>query len=898
MDAVPGLTDPPSPPQPLDAGGAVSVFPAPAGAVPGGGTVTPAGEYRYRIPIEVPPGRAGIAPSLALVYSSRGKNGHLGVGWQIEGLSEITRCPRTFAVDRVSDGVRLDDHDALCLDGHALVGLGPGKLDGCGGEEYRTEDDTFARILSCGRGNAIRWFRVYTKDGRIHDYTPIAIPSASMSAPTAPGDNPPGGTVNFTWPLAVDRDRAGNAIHYQYGTAIQPFGGNVPPAVEYYPTEIDYTFQDTTQEQGLRSIRFDYLPAGSQRPDPSFSYVAGVRVNVTQRLAAIEAWAPNPYAPASKVWEYDLTYETSPGSGASLLTKVQRCDKTGTCLPAKRFGWTSSAGPAYAQIHEKHAGMTGKPLVLDLDGDGRDDVLFTDLNRNVRALSTADPAAPLRVETLLPDVSDLATSRPIDLDGDGRDELVVPHDNTRYDVLRLSSTLHALSASMATAHVEVPGADVASRTPALFADLDGDGLPDLLEGGQQTDTVWSWAYRLNEGGMTFHPAVALNPGGLTVTPLPGDGEPTSFAADQGQRRATLYFGEYQETWGQEVLGEVLVGVLLDTAGHPQLVTGGAPGGLSAFADLNGDGLHETILAKVDAQHAFVAIGVVGDNWPSDPALGSIVIPWDAPGPLDATKVSLLVADLDGDGRDDVLVSYRGTPAGAVRVWLDASGELEQAPLDAPPPDAVGDFDGDGLLDLLVWEGSSNGDLNDPSASSNAWTVYRRRDGGRGRDVLHPLLHGAGARPRASCAERLQAPRALHAARLLGGARARRLPGRRGERANAGIPASRLRLRRRALRCAGPRLPRLRRRAALGARARGGDGDLVRPRDPPRQHLPRRGAAEEGPPRRAPAGAGRARARRADRLQLRDRGYEREEDVVRAPVGVDVVRVGAGGHRRF
>ena len=42
------------------------------------------------IPIEVPPGRNGIAPNLALTYSSNGGNGWVGVGWDI-GLGEIMR---------------------------------------------------------------------------------------------------------------------------------------------------------------------------------------------------------------------------------------------------------------------------------------------------------------------------------------------------------------------------------------------------------------------------------------------------------------------------------------------------------------------------------------------------------------------------------------------------------------------------------------------------------------------------------------------------------------------------------------------------------------------------------------------------------------------------------------
>jgi RHS repeat-associated protein len=732
MDAVPGLTDAPSPPQPLRAAGSVTTLAAAAGALPGGGSVTPAGEYTYRIPIEVPPGRAGMAPSLALVHSSRGRNGHLGVGWRIEGLSEISRCPRTFAVDGFSDGVRLDDHDALCLDGRRLVSIGTGKLDGCAGEEWRTEDDTFARVLSCGHGNAVTLFRVYSKDGRIHDYQPIQVPTASAAGAQPPGDNPPGGTVDFAWVLSVDRDRAGNAIHYQYGQTIAPFGGNDPPAVEYYPTEIDYTFQDTTGEAGQRSIHFDYLPAGVQRPDPSFSYVAGVRVNVTQRLAAIEAWAPNPVTP-SKVWRYDLTYDTSPGSGASILTKVQRCGALGGCLPAKRFGWASSAGPAYEALAETHSAMTGAPLVLDLDGDGRDDVLYAGLTEEagVFVLTTADPKKPLAVETSLhqgsvPAWFDPSTARPVDVDGDGTDELVLPGSQPgAYDLVFLDSSLHAPSPSIRMLPWLVEGSGANGQAPAFFADLDGDGLPDLLGGSPQQpgSAYWNWAFALNTGYGDFGPATPVNPGGLAIPPIQVDGVPASFAIDEGRRRATLYFGETQGP-----LGNGLAGFWLDTHGHPQSA-GPAPGGLSAFADLNGDGLHETVTARVDVQNDAVEIGVSGNDWPPyETALDLLTIPWDASTALDPNKFSLLVADLDGDGRDDVIVSYRGTPGSAVRVWLDTSGALAQAPLGAPPPDAVGDFDGDGLLDLLVWAGSP-WSTSDEGETSTSWTVYRQTGGG-------------------------------------------------------------------------------------------------------------------------------------------------------------------------
>ena len=42
------------------------------------------GRATTAIPLAVPPGRKGIQPSLALAYSSSGRNGWVGVGWSLE----------------------------------------------------------------------------------------------------------------------------------------------------------------------------------------------------------------------------------------------------------------------------------------------------------------------------------------------------------------------------------------------------------------------------------------------------------------------------------------------------------------------------------------------------------------------------------------------------------------------------------------------------------------------------------------------------------------------------------------------------------------------------------------------------------------------------------------------
>ena len=159
----PGLTTPPAAPKPLHALPDSILVAKGGGLLPGSGSVSATGEYQYRIPIDVPAGRAGVQPSLAFAYSSRSGNGHLGVGWQLEGLSEINRCAKTFATEGYADGVNFNG-DVFCLDGRKLIAVN-GTYGG-EGTEYRTEEDTFARIISHQSPHGeVAWFEVRTKEG-------------------------------------------------------------------------------------------------------------------------------------------------------------------------------------------------------------------------------------------------------------------------------------------------------------------------------------------------------------------------------------------------------------------------------------------------------------------------------------------------------------------------------------------------------------------------------------------------------------------------------------------------------------------------------------------------------------------------------------------------------------
>ncbi len=178
---------------------------AAVGRTAGAAQVSPSGEARYSIPIFTPPGTHGMTPPLALVYGSRGGGPLLGAGWSVAGLSAISRCDKTWAQDGVPLNVLNNSSDRFCRDGNQLK-LASGTY-GQSGAEYRTELESFARIISSGAaGNGPASFTVEQKDGLIYDYGARADSQIEAQ----------GQATIRTWALTTIRDRAGNRIEFYY----------------------------------------------------------------------------------------------------------------------------------------------------------------------------------------------------------------------------------------------------------------------------------------------------------------------------------------------------------------------------------------------------------------------------------------------------------------------------------------------------------------------------------------------------------------------------------------------------------------------------------------------------------------------------------------------------------
>lgn len=297
-----------------------AVLAATPGVTPGEFSVDASGSANYQVPIAVPPGTAGMQPSLTLSYNSRSGNGVLGVGWTLGGLSVITRCPANKVIDGVIDGIDFDANDRFCIDGQRLIAVSG--TYGADQTEYRTEVDGFTKVVSYdidGTNNGPEYFIAKTKSGQILEYGNDDGVTNYHSRIEAQGK-----TDVRLWAVNKIEDTVGNYLTVTY---IEDNTNG-----EYRPIQIDYTgnANATPALTPNTSVQFEY----ATRTDTTTLYFAGSKVKNTQRLSNIKT-----YTDTSLVRDYQLSYDNNGEANRSRLTELQECDGqvTQTCFSQSRL---------------------------------------------------------------------------------------------------------------------------------------------------------------------------------------------------------------------------------------------------------------------------------------------------------------------------------------------------------------------------------------------------------------------------------------------------------------------------------------------------------------------------------------------------------------------------------
>lgn len=720
------------------------------GRTEGEAGVTTTGSARYSIPLALPPGTNGLAPSLAIDYDSRAGHGLLGAGFRLSGISRIHRCGSTLAQDGRIAAVALERADRFCLDGERLR-LASG-THGSSGSQYRTEVEQFARITAVGTaGNGPASFRVERRDGLVYEYGATADSRVESPQSSTPRE----------WALNRIRDRDGNHADFTYA---EDTASGV-----HRPVAILYAGNLLTGAQPYYRVGFVY-EARPAHDVPSRQHV-GAAIADPLRLDRIDVLH---VASGRTVRSYDLSYATPGSTGRSRLAAVQECAGS-TCLPATQFTWSgSTAGWGVSFGVPIGAAQLAASIPGDIDGDGFDDLAYQDAaSRRWRVLrgSTFGFLAPA-IDTGLGADGDGSQALSADVDGDGRRDVLVPGSGNYWHRLRWSPAGGYQYNATGVINPAPPGGLIA-------ADIDGDGRDDLVYVKAGGSAIY-WRRNQTAGSSSYAAEAVLwtVPAGTQLTSTPFLETVQRFRSIvrsgdfNGDGRVDLLVRAAQSTCGTSSCQTwVNRWLLLASTGSALSLQYGFDGnGEALLADFNGDGLTdvgyrgpsgywEMLLGSGSRGAAQVVMaGPIRTAAALPSATGTMIVDWDADGRADllqpaadggyhycrSTGTSLepcqpagiaasaatappVTLDLSGDGYADLVYDVSG-----VRLHLHYH----------VPPDLLVQVT-DGLGQRTTFEYSPLGNPAVHRAGTAA--VFPVRDVAKGGHVVSRATYATGAR---------------------------------------------------------------------------------------------------------------------------------------------------------
>ena len=304
------------------------------------------------IAINVPPGRQGVQPDLALVYGSANGNGWLGMGWKLE--KGVIERQTKFGVDYSGDDYVF-----------RLSGINV-ELVNIENDEYRAKiEGGFTKVEKLTATDGKPYFEATDTTGKTFIFGSVAATRVA---------DPNDASKIFRWCLERVEDVHGNYMTLSY-TSDQG---------QAYLDQIDYTGHGSTSP--TNSVIFHL----EDRPDDAPMYVPNFEMTTAKRLKTIEVKANG-----TRIRAYKLSYTTSSNTSRSLLSSIQQFGKdavidgtgtitggttlpgTGTTFLGGDTGFMSTnLGPEWGDnnggwnVPEYYSTIS----YPDLNGDGKSDI--------------------------------------------------------------------------------------------------------------------------------------------------------------------------------------------------------------------------------------------------------------------------------------------------------------------------------------------------------------------------------------------------------------------------------------------------------------------------------------------------------------------------------------------